>query len=436
MLHISKDELGKYNFKQAVKKPIPVNCVQINEPFTVNSLEGPVTGKAGDYLMQGVSGELYCCSKEIFEKSYTPLTLSENTTPKRILSLDGGGIKGALTLGYLKHIETLVRQKYDSHYSLCHYFNLIGGTSTGSIIAAGLAKGMHVDDIVKQYITLGKSIFGKKNLNTDIISALYKDEVLNTELKKAFGDMTLGSPELLTKLCIVAKRVDTRSTWYFHNNKRGPFFNDNKDIKLWQVIRASAAAPTYFVPQVICVDEKKQEYGTFVDGGISMANNPALGLLMVAALEGYGFKWPMGSNNLKLISVGTGYTKTADSYKKYQRASQIYWGKNMFAHFMEDANSHNQAILQWLSDSKGHEPIDLEMGNLENDYLPGGPLVDYNRYDFEFSFSKLKEIGMLKQVATQKRLESLSKMDEARNVDLLYEIGLKHAEQVIKLDDI
>jgi patatin-like phospholipase/acyl hydrolase len=63
--------------------------------------------------------------------------------PKRILSLDGGGVRGILSLGLLLQIETLLRARHgnDPQFRLCHYFDLIAGTSTGSIIAALLAKG-------------------------------------------------------------------------------------------------------------------------------------------------------------------------------------------------------------------------------------------------------------------------------------------------------
>src|SRR6187431_1106664 len=85
------------------------------------------------------------------------------TGPKRILALDGGGIRGALTLGYLKKIETILREKEGNpNLLLSDYFDLIGGTSTGSIIATALAIGKSVDEIVKLYMDLGGKIFGEK----------------------------------------------------------------------------------------------------------------------------------------------------------------------------------------------------------------------------------------------------------------------------------
>ena len=64
-------ELPKLHFQTAVKKPIPVRCYQIYEPFEVETLEGKMTGKPGDWLMVGPKGELYPCDQEIFELTYT-----------------------------------------------------------------------------------------------------------------------------------------------------------------------------------------------------------------------------------------------------------------------------------------------------------------------------------------------------------------------------
>ena len=70
--------------------------------------------------------------------------LDPNRGPKRILALDGGGVRGVLTLQFLQALETLITARFGEKTRLCDYFDLIGGTSTGSIIAAGLACGMTV----------------------------------------------------------------------------------------------------------------------------------------------------------------------------------------------------------------------------------------------------------------------------------------------------
>ena len=70
MLKFYQDKNPKLDFKKAIKKPIPIKCVQIDEPFEVESMEGLVKGKAGDWLMIGVNGEKYVCDAAIFHKSY------------------------------------------------------------------------------------------------------------------------------------------------------------------------------------------------------------------------------------------------------------------------------------------------------------------------------------------------------------------------------
>jgi hypothetical protein len=70
MLYFKKKEIPKYKFQKAIKKPIPVRFKQINEPFKVETLEGNFEGKAGDYLIIGVKGEMYPCEEKIFEETY------------------------------------------------------------------------------------------------------------------------------------------------------------------------------------------------------------------------------------------------------------------------------------------------------------------------------------------------------------------------------
>jgi len=70
MIFIKKGEVPAYPFKKAVKKPVLVHCMQMGQPFKVETMEGVLEGKAGDYLMIGVRGEMYPCDKEIFDETY------------------------------------------------------------------------------------------------------------------------------------------------------------------------------------------------------------------------------------------------------------------------------------------------------------------------------------------------------------------------------
>jgi hypothetical protein len=70
MMKFKKGKVPELDYKKALKKPIPISCIQIDEVFEVETLEGVMKGKPGDWLMIGVNGEMYPCAKEIFKKTY------------------------------------------------------------------------------------------------------------------------------------------------------------------------------------------------------------------------------------------------------------------------------------------------------------------------------------------------------------------------------
>lgn len=365
--------------------------------------------------------------------------LDPTLCPKNILSLDGGGIRGALTLGYLKKIETILQEKHGKDYLLCDHFDLIGGTSTGSIIAAGLATGKTVDEITELYMSLGGKIFGRKRnwwnpMETwRFLKAAYDYQVLESSLKDAFGDITLGSDKIKTGLCIVAKRADTNSTWPLINHPGGKFydtnFGKNKNIPLWQAVRASSAAPTYFAPQMIDVGDGNR--AAFVDGGVSMANNPALTLLMVATLKGFPFHWEMGEDKLTIVSVGTGYSVFKKQTGEIEEAWMKTWAQNVPDMLMQDASWQNQIIMQWLSNSPTAQYIDMEIETLQGDYIGGKPLIKYLRYNFPITENDLSGLGLGKTYS-EKDVENLIEMSNSKNRQELYRIGEAASKSVLK----
>lgn len=366
-----------------------------------------------------------------------------SNTPKKILALDGGGIRGALSLGYLKKIEDILREKHGGNpdFRLSDYFDLIGGTSTGAIIAASLAMGRTVDEITKLYMDLGGKIFSEKRnwwnpMETmKWLKANYNYRAMENGLKFAFGDLTLGSEKLKTGLCIVAKRADTNSIWPMINHPLGKFYDSelgkNKDIPLWQVVRASTAAPTYFAPQMIEV--MKGQKAAFIDGGLSMANNPALTMLMIATFKGFPFHWEFGEDKLLLVSIGTGFTV----FKKYageiDDATMLTWASHIPDMLMQDASWQNRLILQWLSNSPTADFFDLEIGDMQGDLLAGKPLISYLRYNFAFTENGLNDLGLNKKF-TGEDVDSIADMSNAGNRELLYQIGLKASGSIRKED--
>src|SRR5258708_4251481 len=92
----------------------------------------------------------------------------ETVAPRRLLALDGGGIRGLTTLEILTTLESLLAKatKRGKKFRLCHFFDYIAGTSTGAIIATGLAKGMSVSELMKFYIDSGVAMFDPQALLT------------------------------------------------------------------------------------------------------------------------------------------------------------------------------------------------------------------------------------------------------------------------------
>lgn len=350
--------------------------------------------------------------------------------PKRILSLDGGGIRGALTLGFLEKIESTLAEKHKdmmppSEFRLHHYFDLIGGTSTGSIIAALLAiGGKSVTEIKTMYQELGKKIFSDKNgLNIFgkqlYINRKYNAAPLKEELERIFGDARLGDDSNKTGFCAVTKRLDTFSTWPVLNNPRGHFFSVNRFL-VKDIVRASTAAPSYFEPEI--VDVGSGQKGIFVDGGMSMMNNPSLQLFLAATLKGFNLNWETGDDKLLIVSVGTGRRDKKLIGKKYEDPNLLVTAGLAPDQFMTDANELVELMMHFIGRGLGPlRQIDEEVGDLSQDAINGQKAFSYLRYNVNMhpdTFRRLKLEGIEKQ-----NIEDLMNMDAAKNVDELMTIG-------------
>ncbi|MBL0017115.1 MAG: patatin-like phospholipase family protein [Bacteroidetes bacterium] len=368
--------------------------------------------------------------------------------PKRILALDGGGIRGAITLGFLVQLESHLRKRHNNpNLLLRDYFDLIGGTSTGSIIAASLAIGMNTQDILTEYEKMGDQIFEHPAKFWQVLRLLRqnlfyrnKPAVIESILQKFYADQTtgreftLGDSRLTTGLCIVTKRVDTFSVWPMHNNPKGRYYADNKDLPLWRVVRASSAAPTFFPPTIFGFDPSGKE-GAFVDGGVSMYNNPSMLLYLMATLKGYRFEWPTGEDKLMVVSVGTGTSNvkfTAEEVRQLGKKNAIFWGSTVPDMFIRDASEYNEMLMQSLSQSPTARKIDSEVRNLDGDQLAGTPRLHYLRYNATLSN---EDIALNAKLTAQdhqkfpkvKTVADMMKMDVGSHVFHLAEIGKRAA---------
>ncbi len=348
--------------------------------------------------------------------------------PKRILSLDGGGVRGIITLQFLKLIEKELRTRHgNAELRLCDYFDLVGGTSTGAIIAGLVTIGMSAEEIERAYLRLPHKIFGRRKKFS--FCSRYSSKPLEDELQKTFGDHTLESDILKTGLCLVTKRADTGSTWPLINHPDGTFFDDNKNILIRKAIRASTAAPTYYKAEKI--DVGGGEAGAFIDGAVSTANNPSLLLFLVATLKGFPFHWTTGADSLFLVSVGTGIWRKKLSADQVCNSKMWTWAVDIPQILLKDVSRQNQLMLQLLSRTHTPHYFNMEIGSPEDDLGLENKLLTCNRYDVELEDAYCRPRGFLKNGL---RIENIRRLDAIRHVPLLQSIGAAAAEEQVRPD--
>ena len=367
--------------------------------------------------------------------------INPETAPKRILSLDGGGIRGIVTLQFLKRIETLLRERHQNDkFVLADYFDFIGGTSTGSIIATALALGHDVDFIIEKYEALATKIFPKSRIaqlrNFLRFGVLFDKENLLKELGHIFKEETLGSDALKTCLGIVTKRADKNSAWMLYNNPEQKYYVDNKDILLKDAVRASSAAPVFFLPEKLKVkdatpEKEKQEYW-FEDGGVSMHNNPALLLFFTAILrgnesdgrKGHGFNWQKGADKLMLVSVGTGFWRSGRSEASLKSRNLFAKLKVLLGILMDDSSQLTELMLQMLSkNSPTARPIDKMYGTLLNENFVAEPMLHYLRYNLEIDKAVLQKD--FNTIFDDTQIASLQDMTKSENIKALKDLSDK-----------
>jgi uncharacterized protein len=255
--------------------------------------------------------------------------------PRKLLALDGGGIRGVLTLQVLIRMEELLAEKsgQGENFRLCNFFDYIGGTSTGAIIAAGLAIGKSAKWLSEFYKEVGPAMFEKAFI-LKRLKNLYKSEPLAEKLKEVFGEnTTLDSDKLKCLLLVVTRNVSTDSPWPISTNPYAKYNapgrpDRNTKIPLWQLVRASTAAPVFFPPEIVEWDPNDPSKAfLFEDGGLTPYNNPAFLIARMATYPAYKLGWKTGEKNLLVMSVGTGSAPKVDA--------EVYsGGKNAFSNLV------------------------------------------------------------------------------------------------------
>ncbi len=316
----------------------------------------------------------------------------------KILSLDGGGIRGVLSATILKQIETTLTEKKGQ--KLHEYFDLVSGTSTGSILAAAIACQMDINKMINLYKDEGKDIFldsvreqRKWRGVSQAVSShvLYPHEQGERGLAKVLEN-NLEHPELgksakigqITKphILIPAYDVHSRNTTWFSNSDASAWYSN---LELWKICTASASAPTFFPPYELPYNEDQSL--PHIDGGVS-ANNPAL----MAIAHALFIEKQNGLNlsDIAVLSIGTGNTTKVFKYEEIKGWGKLGWAGHLPDMFMSPAAQNSEAVCYQILESAGRDYLRLDFDlneRLEGEAQPGRlrptiakPKKAYNKY--------------------------------------------------------
>lgn len=290
----------------------------------------------------------------------------------KILSIDGGGIRGV----YPAHILYCMKNRL-GNINISKHFDMIAGTSTGSIIAAAVACEKDPADVVALYREHGPKIFVRKNsclpvIIQSAIYSLYSNKHLKIILKNIFGDIKLG--DIKKPLLLPSTDVGNGGVHVFKSAYSEDFTRD-KDVFLRDAILASCSAPTYFNPMAV------KEY-LLADGGL-WANNPSLAAVIDAQR-----RLNVNLSDIRVLSIGTGLAKTCYGVALNRRWGLLNgWKGKEFVSFMmslQAQSTHNylQLIL------KNEQLLRL---NFETDLplpLDDGSIIDdlISKADKEFTY--------------------------------------------------
>jgi uncharacterized protein len=242
----------------------------------------------------------------------------------KVLSIDGGGIRGIIPALLLWEIEKRTNRPIAS------LFDLIAGTSTGGIIALGLTKPNHQDqpeytaeDLVKLYQDDGATIFHQSIFRTinnlgNLLDEKYSSENIDRVLSRYFKNTTIK--DALTNILVPGYEIERRQAFFFKSYKA--LFESNRNFLMKDAARATSAAPTYFEPEKIPTQDLAKYYA-LIDGGV-FAGNPA----MCAYVEALTL-FPEEKDFL-VVSLGTGETTKPIYYQDAKNWGVAQWAKPIF----------------------------------------------------------------------------------------------------------
>jgi patatin-like phospholipase/acyl hydrolase len=297
----------------------------------------------------------------------------------RILSIDGGGIKGIYPCHILKYIDDRIEG------SIYEYFDMVVGTSTGSILSLGIGFDKPLTEMCKLYETEGKTIFNKKRIkyfNKGFFKPLYSSKKLKNYLVQFFGEATKLN-ESKTRICIPYTDVTNYTASVYKTRHSSSYVHDH-DQQVWKIALASCSAPIYFP-----LFDDPNSKSLLADGGL-WANNPSLVGLQEALKLGYSME------NIKILSLGTG--KNIFYKRKFflKHFGLLFWGKGIIDLILQinSKNSHdvvNFCLKQnYIRVDKDYDSNSLKLDETKKRRIDN--IISRAQYDAKTKFETIKNL--------------------------------------------
>jgi hypothetical protein len=389
----------------------------------------------------------------------------------RILSIDAAGARLHFTLQFLSRLEgVLAERSGNPKATLSDYFDLIGGPSLGGVVAAFLAMGYRVSDMI-DFLMRFIAIAHRRRFPFGLRGRGQAD-TLGILLEEVFKDRTLQSGDFLTGFAACIRRLDSGSIWIVTNNPHSPYWDDsahgyvgNRNLRIATLLRACIGNPGRLDPVelnllnpalpkqpgafpaldalagLFAEDKRKRDprAGLFVDGMVGGLVDPSLHLLMTAVLRPYGLNWELGADKLMLVSVGSGMSRT-----KYVETST--WPALSATRVMglvgaimngvvNDTIMRNLMTMQMLGESSHPWHVNAELGDMKGCLITAEPLFLYRRYDVMLDAAWLQSdlgIAVLERDLAAIRQQDIANSDATERA---MQIGHLAAEKQVRADD-
>ncbi|WP_298824626.1 patatin-like phospholipase family protein [uncultured Planococcus sp.] len=293
---------------------------------------------------------------------------------KKILSIDGGGVRGIIPAMVLAEIEDQTGKP------IAELFDLVVGASTGGILALGLVAPDRLapaqprysaDQFLGFYLEESHAIFDKSlfyKITRGIFARRYHARALEKALKKYFGPTMLS--EAITAVVVPSYEIHGRFTAFF-KSRDVTEKKIERDVLMRDVARAGSAAPTYFVPKKI----KAYPDAIFIDGGV-FANNPA----MCAYAEAKEI-FP-DDEDLLIVSLGTGNPQLTIEFGNFRNWGLLGWARPLWYILMDGSSDvvHHQLnyVLPEREEAKRYYRFQIELEEPGTEKLDDGSEENLN----------------------------------------------------------